>query len=61
VLGNQLTDYLKLVDTPASAGHPMGWQAESDWVTAIAAMKSAGMIKHDRPIDDYYTNQFVQN
>ena len=60
VMTNQLTDYLKLLDTPATAGHPIGWQAESDWTTALAAMKSAGLIKHDRPVSDYFTNQFVQ-
>jgi NitT/TauT family transport system substrate-binding protein len=60
VMTNQLVDYLKLLDTPATAGHPIGWQAEADWTTALGAMKSAGLIKHDRPVGDYFTNQFIQ-
>jgi NitT/TauT family transport system substrate-binding protein len=56
----QLNGYLLLMDTPATKGHPIGWQAESDWSSASAALHTAGLLKNDVPATAYFTNQFVQ-
>lgn len=56
----QLRENLKLLNTPETQGKPMGWQSESDWKAAVAVLKSAGVVKHDVPIDAYYTNIFFE-
>jgi NitT/TauT family transport system substrate-binding protein len=59
VMKNQLIGYLKLLDTPATAGKPIGWQAESDWAAANATLHAAGLLKHDHQPADFFTNQFI--
>lgn len=59
VMTEQLEGYLKLLDTPATAGHPMGWQAASDWDDAAKSLASSGMIKTAQPAAVYFTNQFM--
>jgi NitT/TauT family transport system substrate-binding protein len=60
VMLDQLKENLKLLNTPATQGKPMGWQADSDWTAAVAVLKDAGVVKHDMPIGAYYTNVFFQ-
>jgi len=59
VMTNQLTDYLKLLDTPATQGHPNGWQAESDWQSAIAVLQGTGALKGEHKTGEFFTNQFI--
>lgn len=60
VLRGQLVQYQDFSETPATKGKPLGWQAEADWVAAIASMEEAGVIKPGSKPSDYYTNQFVE-
>jgi NitT/TauT family transport system substrate-binding protein len=59
VITSQLNLYLKLVDTPATAGMTPGWQDEGDWSRAIAALENAGIVKPGSAPNTYYTNRFV--
>ena len=60
ILIAQLNNYIPLMDTPATKDHPIGYQAEADWFNAENALKTAGLLKNDRPATDYFTNQFIQ-
>jgi NitT/TauT family transport system substrate-binding protein len=44
--------------TPATAGKPIGWTAESDW-TAMAALLQKYAKLTPKPPAAYYTNEFV--
>ena len=59
VMLGQLKAYMPLFTTEATKGKPLGWQAESDWVDALKAMREAGVVKADLPPSAFYTNQFV--
>lgn len=59
VMVAQMQENLKLIMTPATEGKPIGWQAESDWAAALEVLKGAGVVKSDKPLDTYYTNQFI--
>jgi NitT/TauT family transport system substrate-binding protein len=59
VITSQLNLYLKLFDTPATAGTAPGWQDEGDWSRAIAALENAGIVKPGSGPSTYYTNRFV--
>ena len=59
ILMGQLKMYMPLFDTPATKGKPLGWQAETDWVTALKAMKDVGMVKPQFKPADFYTNRFI--
>lgn len=59
VMTGQLEAYLKLMDTPATKGKPIGWQAASDWKQAASDLLKAGMIKKALPPSAYYTNRFI--
>jgi NitT/TauT family transport system substrate-binding protein len=59
ILMGQLKAYMPLFDTPATKGKPLGWQAESDWVAALTAMKDAGVVKPSFTPADFYTNRFI--
>lgn len=54
----QIKETLKLIMTPTTEGKPIGWQSEEDWKSALAVLKNAGMIKTEKPLSAYYTNQF---
>lgn len=59
ILMGQLKMYMPLFNTPATKGKPLGWQAESDWESALKAMKDVGMVKPQYKPADFYTNRFV--
>lgn len=61
IMMGQLKAYLRFFDTPATKGKPIGWQAESDWVEAIKAMESVGMVKPGLKPADVYTNKLIAN
>lgn len=59
ILLGQLKLYMPLFFTPATKNEPLGWQAESDWASALKAMKDAGMVKPQFKPADFYTNRFI--
>ncbi|MGQ3072964.1 MAG: ABC transporter substrate-binding protein [Ferrovibrionaceae bacterium] len=61
VLQGQIVAYKDFITTPATAGKPFGWQAETDWASALKAMVDAGIIKPGRPPAEFYTNDLLPN
>lgn len=59
VLLGQLKAYMPLFNTPATKGKPLGWQAESDWASALKIMNDAGVVKPGFKPADFYTNRFI--
>ena len=59
IIAGQLALYMPLFDTPATKGKPLGWQAESDWESALKAMKEVNMVKPEFKPADFYTNRFI--
>jgi len=54
---SQLKAQLKLLHTPASAGHPIGWVAEADVVASQDLLKKYAGLKKIAPASDLYTNE----
>jgi NitT/TauT family transport system substrate-binding protein len=46
--------------TPATAGKPIGWTAESDWKAMIDLLQKYSNVK-PKPLSAYYTNEFIPN
>lgn len=61
IMMGQLKMYMPLFDTAATKGKPLGWQAESDWESALKTMKEVGMVKPEFKTADFYTNRFIPN
>lgn len=59
ILVRQIQLTLDTFTTPATAGKPVGWQAEADWQAALQTMKQANALTSDVSLSDIYTNQFV--
>ncbi len=55
----QLKLYMPLFDTPATKGHPIGWQSEQEWQLALKNMEDAGAIKPGWKVEDFFTNRFI--
>ena len=45
--------------TAYSQGRPLFWTAEEDWRDSIAVLKEYGGLEGDKPLSDYYTNEFI--
>ena len=59
LLEKQLAESLSLLRTPASQGKPIGWAAESDWVSTLDRLeKDLGMKPRLAPAA-YYTNDLL--
>jgi NitT/TauT family transport system substrate-binding protein len=61
--GRQLSEGLKIVladelHTPATKGHPLGWTADSDWVSMINVLARYSKM-NAKPPSYYYTNRFI--
>lgn len=54
-----LTEHLKYVDTPATAGKPFGWQSPDDWKKAEQVLVEYLEAKRQPSVDAYFTNDFV--
>jgi NitT/TauT family transport system substrate-binding protein len=50
---------LPLLDTPATKGKPIGWQAKEDWEACLATQQAAGVIKPGLNPDDFFTNELM--
>jgi NitT/TauT family transport system substrate-binding protein len=56
----QLQGFERLVYTDSTKGKPMGYQAEKDWVDAIATGEHSGLIKAGRKPAEFYTNALIE-
>jgi NitT/TauT family transport system substrate-binding protein len=61
VLKAQLILSKDFLNTPHTAGKPLGWQAADDWKLAVKSMSDAGLIKADARIEDFFTNDFIKS
>ena len=59
VLLGQIKLTIEYFETPATAGRPIGWQAEADWEAALKSMEQAGVVKAGWKASDYYTNNLM--
>jgi NitT/TauT family transport system substrate-binding protein len=60
VLKGQLVAYMKLFDTPATAGKSVGWQSEEDWAAALTAMEDANVLEPGTTPSEYFTNKYFE-
>jgi NitT/TauT family transport system substrate-binding protein len=59
VLKAELEDYLRYVDTPATAAKPFGWQSADDWKQAEGVLAQYMDLKRQPSVDAYFTNEFL--
>lgn len=59
VVREQIRLTIEFFDTPATAGRPIGWQAEADWTAALRSLEAAGAIKAGWQAGNYFTNDFI--
>jgi NitT/TauT family transport system substrate-binding protein len=58
LLLRQLTIGLTLLQSPNTAGMPLGQMSRKDWEAMIDVMGSTGLIKAKLPVERYYTNDY---
>ncbi len=61
VLKAQIVLTKNFVNTPNTAGKPLGWQSSEDWKLAVKSMSEASLLKADARIEDFYTNDFIRS
>jgi NitT/TauT family transport system substrate-binding protein len=49
-----------VVSTNAPKGKPIGWQEAADWEANLKLLKETGGIAEVKPLNAYYTNDFLQ-
>ncbi|MQX18053.1 ABC transporter substrate-binding protein [Sinorhizobium terangae] len=59
VLTRQIELTIETFETPATAGKPIGWQADADWNAALASMEKANAIPSGLTLSDIFTNDFI--
>lgn len=59
VLREQIRLSTEFFDTPATAGKPLGWQAQADWEAGLRSLQEAGAVKPGWNAAEFYTNDFV--
>ncbi|HEX9466432.1 MAG TPA: ABC transporter substrate-binding protein [Alphaproteobacteria bacterium] len=59
LMKKQLEDSFAFLYTPATAGQPIGLQAESDWAAALKVMEIAKVIDPGSKPTDYFTNDYI--
>jgi NitT/TauT family transport system substrate-binding protein len=59
VLKAELEDYLRYVNTPATADKPFGWQSPDDWKQAENVLAQHMELKRQPSLDAYFTNDFL--
>jgi NitT/TauT family transport system substrate-binding protein len=55
----QVDMYRPLRFSPATEGHPVGWQSGEDWKERIAFMTQIGLLKAGYDSGDFFTNAFI--
>lgn len=54
--------YTQLMETDRRMGQPPGWMAEGDWQQTLEILTEANMLQGSRrPLDAYYTNDFISD
>jgi NitT/TauT family transport system substrate-binding protein len=61
ILRDQLKLTLQYLDTDATKGKPIGWQAASDWQEAINVMHQVGVLTKPMKPEDVFTNELLPN
>ena len=59
VTREQIRLTIEFFDTPATAGRPIGWQAEADWTAALRSLEAAGAIRAGWQVGNYFTNDLI--
>lgn len=59
VLTKQIELTIETFETPATAGKPIGWQADADWNAALVSMEKANAIPSGLTLSDIFTNDFI--
>ena len=49
----------RLLESKASKGKPLGWQAKEDWERTISTFERTGEIKSRKALPVYYSNTYV--
>jgi NitT/TauT family transport system substrate-binding protein len=49
-----------VISTNAPAGKPLGWQESADWEANLSLLKETGGISEVKPLNAYYTNDYLQ-
>jgi NitT/TauT family transport system substrate-binding protein len=59
VLKAELEDYLRYVNTAATADKPFGWQSADDWKQAEDVLAQYMELKRQPSVESYFTNEFL--
>jgi NitT/TauT family transport system substrate-binding protein len=59
IIKAQVEICLTLLDTPSTAGKPIGWQSKTDWENCLATQLDAAVIKPGLTPDDFFTNEMI--
>lgn len=51
---------VSIMHTKRSLGKPIGWMSPGDWKEMLDTLKSVGELEQIKPLERYYTNQFVE-
>src|SRR5712672_58381 len=49
-----------VLSTNAPPGKPIGWQADADWRATLDLLKETGDIDEVKPLNSYFTNEYLQ-
>jgi NitT/TauT family transport system substrate-binding protein len=56
---DQLMVDLSLLESPATKGKAIGFGAKEDWEATLDLMKKYRELQTDKPVDFFYTNEFI--
>ncbi len=59
VLREQIRLSLEFLETPATRGRPIGWQAEADWEAALRSLRDAGALAREVRATELFTNELI--
>lgn len=59
VVREQIKLTIEYLNTPATEGKPIGWQAPADWEAALKGMERVGVVPAGWKVEDYFTNDLI--
>ena len=59
VARQQFANMQKLLHTRNTEAKPLGWQSREDWTETLDVLEQHAGMKGRRPVEDYFTNEFV--